>query len=71
MQVYIAFMSKENFDNSKIVPGNFIYVYDSDDPNRMLGFQMQDKTVRWIPLLADSTTPSTPTASETEVIGNK
>lgn len=54
MKPNMLFFTKENFDNSKIVPGNFIYVFDSDTLNRTLGFQMKDKTVRWIPLQQES-----------------
>jgi hypothetical protein len=70
MKPNMLFFTKANFDNSKVVPGNFFFIYDSDDPNRTLGFQMQDKTVRWIPLLQESTNPSTSTTSETEVTDN-
>lgn len=55
MKPNMLFFTKANFDNSKVVPGNFLFIYDSDDPNRTLGFQMQDKTVRWIPLLQENT----------------
>jgi hypothetical protein len=46
MKPNMLFFTKENFDNSKIVLGNLIYVFGSDNLNRTLGFQMKDKTVR-------------------------
>lgn len=68
MQTYTVLMSKNNFDASKVSIGNLVYIYDSENLNRTLGFIPLEHKVRWIPLMKD-TAPSFTGAEETGSIG--
>jgi hypothetical protein len=68
MKTYTVLMSKNNFDASKVSIGNLVYIYDSENLNRTLGFVTMQHEVRWIPLMKD-TAPSSTGAEETGSTG--
>lgn len=66
MKTYTAFMSKNNFDASKVSIGKLVYIYDSENLNRTLGFVTMQHEVRWIPLAKDESQDSGETEENPE-----
>jgi hypothetical protein len=66
MQTYMVFMPKNNFDASKASIGSLVYIYNSENLNRTLGFVTMQHEVRWIPLAKDESQDSGETEENSE-----
>lgn len=73
MKMNVLFFTQEEFKiNQPIVyPGNFIYLKDSEDLHRTLGFQLDDKTIRWIPLEMEEIEDGSGTEEDTGTPGEQ
>lgn len=65
MQAYIVFSKESELDIGAVTTGTFIYVWDSSDPSRKLGFKTREGTVCWIAFGAEEETEKAAEVSST------